>query len=314
MIKLSKFKKAFKSDDSRFVLFTGLKMMSVSLFMSLLIAFFFWIIISINIVFLDANGLQVDVVKQAYFDFIISTVLDYLPYFLVFLVIIFFVGMYSARMLLRPFQVIGEYCEEAIENQRATYNPDLFSDFKLLTRFSEYFFLYLMDARKNDELRSQVVPPQFTKVHRPVFDRVFFFHYILFTVVIAVLSALVINMASVEIHYKIIELSLKIFQDHREQVGAFLNNQRYIFVSIQYVTMGLIISTYFFLAVNLYSRVTGAAFGYFSTMRSFIKGNHFARVHLIGYNHVRPYSRSFNKYLDFIQRSFQDSEEKAPKG
>jgi hypothetical protein len=39
-------------------------------------------------------------------------------------------------------------------------------------------------------------------------------------------------------------------------------------------------------------------------MRSFMKGNHSSRVHLVGYTHLREYTRKLNKYLDYIQNNF----------
>jgi hypothetical protein len=63
--------------------------------------------------------------------------------------------------------------------------------------------------------------------------------------------------------------------------------------------------------MHLYGKVSGAAFGIFSTMRSFMKGDHFSRVHLVGYAHIRDNTRKLNKYLDFAQNNF---EKRKPKG
>ena len=64
----------------------------------------------------------------------------------------------------------------------------------------------------------------------------------------------------------------------------------------------LVAVSYSGLTIHLYQKVSGAAFGFFSTMRSFAKGNYNTRVHLIGYTHIRQHGRALNKYLDFIQK------------
>ena len=73
----------------------------------------------------------------------------------------------------------------------------------------------------------------------------------------------------------------------------------------------LVAFSYLALGFHLYDKVSGAAFGIFSTMRSFMKGNYFSRVHLVGYAYIRDYTRKLNKYLDHIQNNF---DKQKPKG
>ncbi|MBC75544.1 MAG: hypothetical protein CME64_05955 [Halobacteriovoraceae bacterium] len=61
-----------------------------------------------------------------------------------------------------------------------------------------------------------------------------------------------------------------------------------------------------FLSTHLYGKVNGAVFGFFSTMRAFMKGDHKARVHLLGYNHIRPFGRAFNQYLKWVENNFKE--------
>ena len=46
-----------------------------------------------------------------------------------------------------------------------------------------------------------------------------------------------------------------------------------------------------------------------------MKGNYQARVHLIGFNHIRAHGRALNKYLDYICKEIEqhkkDLEEKS---
>lgn len=297
------FKNAFSTEDSRFILITGIKVSLIAFAVTMFVSYIIWLMMSMNNVFFEANGFfNITELRQAYFDFILTKIVFKLHYFLIFFVILFFMGMYVGWILLRPFQEIGKYCEQIIEDKNATYSPDLFSDYKLLTRFSEFFFLYLKDCEKKGELFEGTIPPQFTKIHGPVFDKVFFFHFLLFILMILITSTYVILFATVEIHDGIVDLAIQTLAANGKSMGYFLKNQIYIFESVQIITVLLLSFFYLLLAFNLYSKVSGAVFAFFSTMRAFMKGNYHSRVHLIGYGYLRPQGRMVNKYLDYISR------------
>jgi hypothetical protein len=86
-----------------------------------------------------------------------------------------------------------------------------------------------------------------------------------------------------------------------------------MFIIDDTVALSIILIAIFYIALgfHLYEKVSGAAFGIFSTMRSFMKGNRFSRVHLVGYAYIRDYTRKFNKYLDYMQNNFDKDK---PKG
>ena len=64
----------FKSEDSRFMLSTAFKLVGILLFVTILVAFDLLQYIRVNYLFLKANGfVGVEELKQAYFDFILSS-------------------------------------------------------------------------------------------------------------------------------------------------------------------------------------------------------------------------------------------------
>jgi len=305
-----KIKKLFKSEDSRFVLGTGLKIMSIAFLISTFVAYLLWMLISVNNIFFEAHGyLGIQDLRQAYFDQILQTVIEGIPLFLAFLICLFFMGIYIGKMLLRPFDAIGKYSEKVIDNIEFEYNPDLFSDFRVLTSFSEYFFRFLKDCREKKDIAPQTIPLQYTKIHGPVFDRVFYFHFLFFITMVSIFSAVVILYTVVEVHSSTINLAITTLKTESRSVGYFLNRQQYIFDSIRFVAAIAVFISYYILAHHLYAKVAGAAFGFFSTMRAYMKGNYSNRVHLVGFLHVRPYSRAFNKYLDYIQCNIIDKKD-----
>ena len=303
-----RWKKLFQSEDSRFALMTGLKISGLYLLTVILVMYMTWIILSLNNVFFESQGFfDTGEVRTVFYDFIMQSLWQDVIHIAIFFILLLFGGFYIARILLRPFALIGVYCENAKDNKNASYNPDIFSDFKLLTRFSEFFFVYLIDAREKKLLEPNTIPPSFQKVRGPVFDRVFFFHFSLFIGIVALVTSLFVSSMTTHIHVSMVELAIKSLPNNGNEVAYFLKNQEFLFESIRTSSIVFVVISYFSLAIHLYSRVSGAVFGFFSTMRSFMKGNSNARVHLLGYNHIRPYGRMFNKYLDQVCRELDRS-------
>lgn len=149
----------------------------------------------------------------------------------------------------------------------------------------------------------QTVSPQYSKIHKPVMDKIFMLHFGLLLILISVTTALFINENTATVYESMIELATKTLKDQKS-VSRFFTQQMFILDDIMGLTIALITFFYIFLGLHLYSKVSGAAFGIFSTMRSFMKGNHSSRVHLVGYTHLREYTRKLNKYLDYIQNNF----------
>lgn len=301
---LKDFKSVFKSDESRFILFTAFKVVGVFIGLTLLMAYLMWIVLSINNVFFEANGYFVlQEFRQAYFDYILSTTLNYLVYYFILVIVLFFIGAYLGILLLRPFQIIGEYCLKKTNGENPIYYPDLFSDYKLLTRFSEYFFEYLNQCEKKKELTTSTIPPVFQKIKKPTFEKVFFFHFMLFILMIMIISSLAVIITTSEIQSSILELAMETLKTSSDKsIVYFLRNQSYIFDSFMWVVNSMIIIVYTALGFHLYEKVSGAIFAFFATMRTIMKGNYTSRIHLVGYKHIRPSSRAFNKYLDKVER------------
>ncbi len=311
---LNKFKemlnRVFKSDDTKFVVLTGIKVSSISLLINFIIYTCLFEVMRLNYVFFRSQGFPDFQDDQVFFNYITSEALENLPVLFLFHIFLFFIGTYVGWLILRPFRMIGDYCEEIIENPEAIYMVDEFSTYKLLTRFSEFFFEFLRDSREKKQLPTNTVPPQFSKIHQPVTDRVFMLHFGLLLVIVAISSSVFIIENGSAVFHSMIELASKTLTSSKD-ANRFLNAQDFVMDDLISLTIFLITTLYLALGMHLYGKVSGAAFGIFSTMRSFMKGDHFSRVHLVGYAHIRDNTRKLNKYLDFAQNNF---EKRKPKG
>ncbi len=300
-------KKSFADEGTKFMLWTGVKVTAVSLIVSILLSYLIWLIVSVNGIFFEVSSFSgFESLRESYADYIFAELVETSLPILGFFAFLFFSGVYLGKILLRPFMVIGDYCERVIDEKETPYEPDRFSDFRLLTRFSDFFFAFALSCREQKALRENTIPPQFLQVRKPVFDNVFFFHFLLYTAIVCSISVLILSNMAISIYENIVSLAITHIKVQKISIENYISSQSYLIESIIYMIVSLMGTGYMALSFHLYGKVSGAAFGFFATMKSFMKGNYKARVHLIGYNQVRPYSRAFNKYLDYLERNFAD--------
>ena len=299
-------KKELTNDLFLFRMKTSLKIVLIPFLSYSLVFFMIWFFLKINLVFFEAHGyLGVSELREAYFDYIYSDLFNYFFSFIGFIALLFVLGNYIAGLMIRPFKTLSAYCEKAQLDKKASYSPDLFSDLSLMTKYSEFFFQHLSACRSSGELSTAEVPQHFTKIHKPKFEKTYFAHFCLFLGAICLVSSIGIHMLTVDIRSQIVQLSISSL-NQSDSISYFLEQEGELLSIILWVAISLQAFFYTILSLNLYHQVSGPAFGIFSTMRSFTKGNFSARIHLIGYSFLRDYCRVINKYLDHVQRKFNN--------
>lgn len=294
--------RSIQDDEIQFRIWTATKITIIPLFSVLVMFFLMVLFLRLNLGFFAMyESVEFSFLRELFFEYVFKNALDRVPLFLSLFVLQFLIGLYIARLLLRPFVAIGNYCKQAFEQKEVSYDPDFFTDLKLLTRFAEYFFNWLENVAKTQRLEPVKIPRKFTQIHKPVFESQFFIQYSFFIFSSSLTFAIISYSVVVGIQENIISFASETLSLNRE-INNFLLKQSLL---LEDILLGVVIFHFILnliLAVHLYSRVSGPAFGMFATMRSFIKGNYKARVHLIGYYYVRKQCRFFNKYLDFIER------------
>lgn len=295
-------KKVFKTEDSRFLMSVGLKVSGISFLINIFLYYFVFQVMRLNHAFFSAHGFPQFGEDSPFYDYIIQEALENLHILFLFHIILFFIGVYVGWIILRPFKTIADYCEAAMSNPNAIYEVEKFSNYNLLTRFSELFFEFLRDSRQNGRVVVHSIPPQFSRIHKPVQDKVFMLHFGLLLIIIGISSAVFTIQSSSAIFLNMVELATKTLSSDKNMHRYFLE-QTFILDELVYMTLAMILLFYVMLAFHLYAKVSGAAFGIFSTMRSFMKGNYSSRVHLLGYAYIREYTRKLNKYLDYIDNN-----------
>lgn len=300
---VGKWRKLWKNDEAKFRIFTSLKMTLIPLFCFLLTASFFAILLHINLIFFKANEFRgISSFEEVYFDFLSTSLMDLVPYIALLFIFVNITGIYVSDILLRPFRIIGDYCEKRNNGEEASYNPDFFTDLKLLSQFSEFFFSYMETAELNKELHEVAVPKKYTRIHQPVFETTFFLHYLLYIFASILVVSIALYAFANGLYDNLILLAEQTLPNN-PKINVFLSEQKAVIDLI--IWFGLSVSTilYLFLASHLYYSVAAPAFAVFATMKSFLKGNYEQRVHLIGFPALRPQTRKLNKYLDWINKN-----------
>ena len=185
------------------------------------------------------------------------------------------------------------------------YDPDFFTDLKILTRFSEYFFLQIENAFTNNVLLPGDVPAKYKGIFKPKFEYSFFMQLFFIFLILSFISSAGLYVLTTDVYESIVNLAANtLVLDDRSQ--KFLSEQENLFKLVSMVLLGIHVTMYMFLSFHLYSKVAAPAFAIFATMRSFLKGNHKARVHLIGNYHARPETMKLNSYLAHIEKTLKN--------
>jgi hypothetical protein len=306
----SKFKNLhlFSSEYSKFQLTNGLTFVAIYLFVLTVIIYNLYVIVDFNSAYVFAlsrgKGLSGfdEAFRDAFFDYMVGNSIYFVAPILGVLVGLFFLGVYISNVLVRPFRFVSLHCESVLKNPHAEFEPDWLSGYRLFTRFAELFFSQFgLKKIANGAPNDIYLPKYYARIHRPVTDWIFVTHFSLVTIIMTFISCFSIIRLNDALYEAILNFTISYANISASGTVELLQYQNKLLYSMYMPVLVISVIMNFFLAFFMYSKVSGAAFGVFSTMRSFLKGNHSARIHLIGYNVLRDYTRNINKYFEYLE-------------
>lgn len=298
-----KIKSLLSEEEFLFKWSTALKFVLLSSFFAALSFASSFMLLKMDLIFFEANGsLAGPVNRSAFYEFVYLNLVDKIPLMLVIFFIIFISGLYVAKIMMRPFKTIGLYCEQRLKGDpHYYYDPDYFSDLKLLTSFTSYFFQKIEEAKIKGELNKVDIPEEFTRIHRPILEKSFFINYFFVIVILGLLASVSLFILHNEVREQIITAAPRLIK-MSPMAKHFVDAQFEVAdIGIVALLLGHLLITILF-GFHLYEKVSAPSFAIFATLRSFLKGNYHNRVHLIGHYYLREDCRKINKYLDTIQR------------
>ena len=302
----NKLKATFRDDAAHYRFSVALRMVGNLLLTIMLCAFLIHLFVTINILFFEANGFpRLDVMREAFFDYVYGQVSNYLIYIAGFILFYFFLGIYIAELSMRPFRLVAAYCQHKMDGKEATYDPGFYSDLQLLTHFCEYFFNFTRTVESNKKLLLMAIPDRYKSIHRPMFERSFYIHYSAFILISSLITATALFYISAEIYESVITLAIS-YLKQRNMSEIFFTGQSDLYSAAIISVLALHLFLSFLLTFRIHTLVATPAFGVFSTLRSFVKGQYHSRVHLIGSYFLRPECRVINQYLDYLEENYSD--------
>lgn len=287
--------------QARFRLVTTFKILFTTVASAIMLILLLWLVLELDFLFFNSFEIQGQVeFKNTFYEYISNKTSNIIPYVILFFILIIALGIYTSNLMLRPFKQISGFCEKFAEDpENAQYDPDFFSDLKLLTRFSEFFFIRIKDLIKED--KEVDIPDRYKMFHTPIFEAGFFFQSTFFIFITAVLSFVGSHRILLDVHESLVGLADYTLKSDKEIID-FLQSQSGIFDSITWIVLAIHIILNVFLVFNLYSQVSMPAFGIFATMRSFLRGNRKARIHLLGNYYLRKETKVINKFLAELEK------------
>jgi hypothetical protein len=297
--------KSLSGDEyAKFRLQTGFKFALIPL-LSMAFAFFTnYILLRVSLSVLSSIKSDKDyLVEDLLYTFSSKGLLDIAPYSLAVFVGLIFLGMYTANMMIRPFRLIAEHCDNEVNGVQSSYDQDFITELKLLSSFSEWFFGAIEISQKAGVLNKIEIPKKYKKIHKPVFETSFFIQNFLIIIITTICTGLLIHFGALEIYEGVVALVTEAYPN-QGSLNQFLYDLKNIYWVTANAAILLNVIAYFIFLFYLYSKVSTPAFGVFATMRSFISGKRSSRIHLIGYPYMRNYTRMINKYLDHVEKQF----------
>jgi hypothetical protein len=309
-------KNFFSSELSKFKLKNGLTLALCYYLIVSTVVFYQWILLKINVTYFESiYSKQFPGFPEAFYDFLVGESSILLMLVGSIGIVIFFVGGMVSELLLLPFKYLAKFTDESLKNPNLEYEPKNIINFQFLSRFSEFFFGQIGRSRvKKVSMENGFIPKSFTRIHAPPFDGFFLLQFSLVMLLILGISSYMIILFNSTLYSSVIDFVMSNDSLKGSNAIDFIIKQQSIFEEVIYPLMFLSLVGNLFISAYMYSRVSGAAFGIFSTFRAFFKGNRKARIHLIGYTFVREHTRKLNSYLEQMEIELEQIESSSPKG
>ncbi|EPZ50134.1 hypothetical protein M902_0415 [Bacteriovorax sp. BAL6_X] len=299
--------KDFKKDDqAKFRLKMGL-IFAIIPFISIIVGFILnWILLKSTIIYITTYRKDIDyIIDSLIYDYLQIGLLEVLPWMIISIAFLLVAGIVLAQLMLRPFDEIAQYCLDSLgsEEKVNSFDGELKSELRLLSSFSDWFFTTTSTLRMNGKLTQIEVPSKYRRIHKPVFETMFFVHKSIYVAITCILTGMIILIINYALFDAVISVVNEVFTNGKITKDYF-SNMALIQDDIVGITIIINIISYGFFMGYLYNKVATPAFGIFATMRSFISGRYTSRVHLIGYKYVRHQTRAINKYLDYMEKEY----------
>ena len=292
----------FRTADSKFQLFTSLKLCLPPFVALIFIGYMFSIFTDMVYIFFKSTGIPAnEQMREAFTDYLVGANIDYITYTAVFFIALFIIGSYLSNLMLRSFRMVETFCIETAKDPSTEFHADIISGKKLVLEFSKVFFEFLNTSRKQNRIKPQEIEDKFEDINAPVIDQVFYLQYILIVLIITLLSSFGVYAFTSAINETLTEMAFHFLQsDGSQQLTIYFTSQMEILNSIRIISISIMVLLYILISKNLVNKVDGVSYHFFRVMREVLWGNYTARVRLRADDPGKEAAITFNSLMDEI--------------
>ncbi len=269
-------KSLFKSQDSKYFLKTAFKVTSVPMITTALLVYSLWLYVELNYSFFLANGFaNGPEMKEAFWDNLLASQIEYLPYLGLFFILVFFLGLFLAHLVLRPFTYVRNMCEDILKGEPVEAEKGFLNARKIVVKAALVFFDYLSNQDKGKQDFN--FPADLEKIHSPKTDQVFYLQYGIFLLFLAVLTIFASTFTLYHLHESIVDAALSMLKPSTS-LNLFLTSQQAHLDMIVVVLTVLTVFLYSVISRSIIRDIEGVSYSYLRDIRDITSGDHARRL------------------------------------
>jgi hypothetical protein len=268
----------FKSQDSKYFLKTAFKVTSVPFVTTLLLAYSLWMYVELNYSFFLANGFaNGPEMKEAFWDNLLMEQVDYLPLLGLFFIAVFFLGLFLAHLVLRPFTYVRNMCEDILNGEPVDSENGFLNAKKLVVKAALVFFDYLSKQDKSDNEGEFDFPKELERIQSPKPDGVFYLQYGVFLLFLTVITIFAATFTLHHMHETIVATALNMLKPTTSLNTFLISQQSHLDVIVAVLT-ALTIFLYTVLSRSIIRDIEGVSYSYLRDIRDITSGDHSRRL------------------------------------
>lgn len=290
----------FKSQDSKYFLFTAFKLTAVPIAAFTFVFYSLWSVLEMNYNFFVANGFaRGELFKEAFVDKVLLNITEYFWYFGFTVAGVFMFGLGVAYFALRPFKEIEYFAIESLEEDDLEFELDQIKSKKVIYQAAKVLFDYLYIVRNKIKGEKIHIPKALSKMKKPSTDKVFILQYTLLMTIICLGTSILLFTFTNDIYEEIVRAGLTLLNGSKT-VATFMQLQEGTINSIYVLAMTVNTTLYIFLARNLIKSVDGVSYAFARDIIQIVKGASEKRIFPRFNDPGKAAAHSINDYLNLV--------------
>jgi hypothetical protein len=285
----------FSSQDSKFTLKTAFLVTCVPILMIGIIIYSVWLMLIMNFSYFRSNGFPFEGGDlQEFTDYLLQSQIEYIPYVALFVVGVFFIGLFLAHITLRPFHQLVEMCQVIKEAKGEKVRIVGLGNKKLLIKMGQFLCNYA-EARKNQ--KSIPIPEELERLKSPAVDGVFYFQFFCILVILMGIAISSIYIFTTQLQDEILRAAVSMLKAPKG-MATFLGSQSIVFEVIVIIPSAVSFVIYCFIARMIISRVQGVTYAYIRDICDVARGNTMRRLNPRDEDPGKDAAVAINEILD----------------